>query len=119
MSERESKMHEEPKAQDALSERDAELAKRIARALDDSVDALDMEARAHLVMIRHRALTRTRNQRIAGAVAIAASLLVLVAAPWMLRQHTPEKAAEDAAYLSVDPEMLADMDMLLAIGETQ
>ncbi|HET8710020.1 MAG TPA: hypothetical protein VFM32_01495 [Spongiibacteraceae bacterium] len=113
MSEHESKVHDE------LSERDAELANRIAQALDDSVEALDADSRARLVMIRHRALARTRHQRIAGAVALAASVLVLVATPWMLRQHTQDKAVEDVAYLSVDPEMLADMDMLLAIGEPQ
>ena len=101
-----------------VSARDAELAQRIAQTLDASTAAFDADTRAHLAMMRHRALARTRNQRIA-TVALAASVLALVAMPWLLRQQPHEKTVDEAAYLSVDPEMLADMDMLAAIGETQ
>lgn len=107
------------KPNDELSVPDAELAQRIARTLDDSTDAIDADTRAQLAMLRHRALSRTRHQRFAGAVALAASVLAVIATPWMLRQQAQENRVEDIAYLSVDPEMLADMDMLLAIGEVQ
>lgn len=101
-----------------LNKRDAELAQRIAQTLDASTDALDADTREQLVMIRHRALEHTRKRRVVGAVALAASVLALAAMPWMLRQPH-EKVVDDIAYLSVDPEMLADMDMLEAIGESQ
>lgn len=103
-----------------LSKRDAELAQRIARTLDEStsVAAFDADTRTQLAMARHRALTRTRKQRFA-AVALAASILALAATPWMLRQPASKNTTDDVAYLSVDPEMLADMDMLEAIGEAQ
>ncbi|MFT3930054.1 MAG: hypothetical protein QM709_07120 [Spongiibacteraceae bacterium] len=100
-----------------LNASDAELAQRIAKTLDSSTDSFDAETRAQLAMIRHRALASTRKKRIAGAVALAASVLAVIATPWMLRQQAQEKHTEDLAYLSVEPEMLADMDMLLAIGE--
>lgn len=100
-----------------LDAADAELAARIARTLQHSSDALDADTRARLATLRHQALMRMRRQRIAGVVALAASVLAIAAMPWMLRQQAHEKAKEDTAYLSVDPEMLADMDMLLAIGE--
>lgn len=101
-----------------VSTRDAELAQRIAQTLDASTDTFDADTRAHLAMLRHRALARTRKTRIA-TFALAASVLALVAVPWMLRQQPHEKIIDEAAYLSVDPEMLADMDMLEAIGESQ
>ncbi len=113
MNEHESNLHSD------LNKTDAELAQRIAQTLDDSANAFDADARTQLTMIRHRALANTRKKRIAGAVALAASVLALVATPWMLRQQAQEKNPGDLAYLSVEPEMLADMDMLLAIGELQ
>lgn len=103
---------------DVLSARDAELAQSIAKTLDDSIDAFDADTRAQLAMMRHRALENTRRKHIIGTVALAASVLALVATPWMLRQQTQTQSGEDLAYLSVEPEMLADMDMLLAIGES-
>ena len=99
-----------------MSARDAELAQRIAQTLDASTTAFDADTRAHLAMLRHRVLARTRKQRIA-TFALAASVLALVAMPWMLHQQPQQKITDEAAYLSVDPEMLADMDMLEAIGE--
>lgn len=112
MNESESKLHNE------LSRADAELAARVAQTLDDSADAFDADTRAQLAMMRHRALENTRRKSIVGAVALAASVLALIATPWMLRQSTKNQSVEDLAYLSVEPEMLADMDMLLAIGES-
>jgi hypothetical protein len=100
-----------------LSARDAELAARLAQTLQNSTDALDADTRARLAAMRHQALTRSRTKRLVGGLALAASVLAIVSMPWMLRQQAHEKVADDAAYLSVDPEMLADMDMLQAIGE--
>lgn len=101
----------------AVSERDVELAARLAQTLQSSVDALDADTRARLAVMRHQALARSSMRRIVGGMALAASVLALVAMPWMLRQPPQNDLTEDAAYLGVEPEMLADMDMLLAIGE--
>lgn len=118
MNEHDGNLHNgESNLRSELSASDAELAQRIAKTLDSSTDSFDAETRAQLTMIRHRALASTRNKRIAGAVALAASVLAVIATPWMLRQQAQEKHTEDLAYLSVEPEMLSDMDMLLAIGE--
>lgn len=113
MSERETNL------QDELSRRDAELAARIAQTLDESAQQFDAATHEQLALLRHRALQHTRRRRYAGALALAASLLVLVATPWMLQQRQQDIGRDDAAYLSVDPEMLADMEMLQAIGEAQ
>lgn len=100
-----------------LGARDAELAARLAQTLQNSADALDVDTRARLAAIRHHALARSRTRKIVGGLALAASVLALIATPWMLRQAPQTQLTEDNAYLSVDPEMLADMDMLQAIGE--
>ncbi len=119
MNEHDSKRRDELSEHDELSARDAELAQRIAQTLQASTDALDADTRARLAALRHHALQRSRMRRVIGGLAVAASVLALVAMPWMLRHPAHEKVADDAAYLSVDPEMLADMDMLQAIGESQ
>ena len=100
-----------------LSARDVELAAHLAQTLQNSADALDADTRARLAAIRHQALLRSRARRIVGGLALAASVLAIVSMPWMLRQPPQPQVTEDAAYLSVDPEMLADMDMLQVIGE--
>ncbi len=102
-----------------LNARDNEMAQRIAKTLNESTESFDTETRAQLMMARHRALTHSRNKRAALAMALAASVLALVAAPWMLRQHASPESVDDVTYLSVEPEMLADMEMLAAIGEVQ
>lgn len=119
-------MNNEPsQSQHDLSARDAELARRLAQTLDESVDALDVQTRERLVLMRHRALSHSKKPRIAASLAVAASLLAIAAMPWMLQSHIHSNTAankplaDDSAYLSVDPEMLADMDMLQAVGETQ
>ncbi len=100
-----------------LSARDAELAARFAQTLQNSADALDVDTRARLAAMRHQALARSNTRRIVGGLALAASVLAIISMPWMLRQSPKAPVTEDTAYLSVDPEMLADMDMLQAIGE--
>jgi hypothetical protein len=111
----ESDKHREPSA------RDIELSRRIAETLDRSAAQIDAPTRARLAAIRHAALSRSRSRtrRAVAGLALAASLIAIVATPWMLQHRARVPAQGDAAYLNVDPEMLADMDMLQAIGESQ
>lgn len=105
--------------QNEPSARDSELSRRIAETLDRSTAEIDPHTRARLAAIRHDALSRSRTRRAVTGLALAASLLAIVATPWMLHRSAQKTESGDAAYLSVDPEMLADMDMLQAIGESQ
>ncbi len=109
----ESDKHREPSA------RDIELSRRIAETLDRSAAEIDAPTRARLAAMRHEALSRSRTRRAVAGLALAASLIAIVATPWMLQRSARVPAQGDAAYLNVDPEMLADMDMLQAIGESQ
>lgn len=113
--------------------KDEEFSKRLAATLDDSVDALDADTRARLAAVRRAALTRNRSRRIAAGLALAASVTALLLVPRLWTQtdarqtesalQRQELAAmnggEDIAYLSVDPQLLDDMDMLQAMDELQ
>lgn len=107
------------------SARDIELSRRIAATLDRSTAQIDAQTRARLATIRHEALSRSRTRRAVAGFALAAGLAAIIVTPLLQRnsQQTQRNAQQiqsgDAAYLSVDPEMLADMDMLQAIGESQ
>lgn len=111
----------EPSAPD-LSARDIELSRRIAATLDRSTGEIDAHTRAQLAALRHEALTRSRSRRVVLGVALAASVVAIVATPLVLHRHSSVTggvtATNDMAYLSADPQMLADMDMLLALGES-
>lgn len=105
-----------------MSLHDEEFSKRLAATLDKSVDTLDADTRARLAAMRRTALTRHHSRRVIGGLALAASLALLILVPWSLRhsgsEHNPiGGSAEDMAYLSVDPQMLEDMDMLQGLNE--
>jgi cystathionine beta-lyase/cystathionine gamma-synthase len=103
------------------SARDIELSRRIAETLDRSTAQIDESTRARLAAMRHDALShsRSRTRRAVTGFALAAGLAAIIAAPLLLQRNAQQTQRNDAAYLSVDPEMLADMDMLQAIGESQ
>lgn len=102
-----------------LNSRDGELSRRIAETLERSAAELDAPTRARLAALRHQAQSR-RRPLLAG-VALAAGVAAIAVMPWLMQRPPQQLAADsdDTAYLSVDPQMLADMDMLLAIGESQ
>lgn len=107
---------------DELSARDIELSRRIAAALNRSAGELDADIRAQLAVRRHEALSRSRSRRVVMGMALAASLVAIVATPWVLHRSAsstvPATVSSDMDYLSVDPQMLADMDMLQVLGES-
>lgn len=110
-----------------------ELPRRLSQSLDRSLDSLDTETQQALQQIRRDAL-QPRRRNLHPAMMIAASLVALVLVPWLaLRQPdvttqmatqvtTPVATDEsimpaDTGYLSEDPDLLADWEMLDAIGE--
>lgn len=101
------------------SARDSELSRQIANTLDRSTADIDAHTRARLALMRREALSRSRTRRAVVGLALAASLVAIIATPWLLQRQAPRIDGGDVAYLSVDPEMLADMDMLQTLGESQ
>jgi hypothetical protein len=106
---------------DTTSNTNDEFTQRLTQTLDRSVADLDAETRLRLAAIRREALSqskwKSRAPRWTG-LAIAASLLAVISAPWFAHRHTAP-AHDEIGYLSVDPQMLEDMDMLQAIGESR
>lgn len=102
-----------------MTEEDRRLQQTLARSLDRSLDELDEHTLQQLQQIRLQAQQPPRRAW-RPAMAVAASILLLVAIPWSLHQpsapQTPAALFTDH-YLSEDPEMLADWEMLDAIGE--
>ncbi|RLU01881.1 hypothetical protein [Ketobacter sp.] len=102
-----------------MTDEDRRLQQALARSLDRSLDELDEHTLQQLQQIRLQAQQPPRRAW-RPALAAAASILLLIAIPWSLQQPAaPEQAAAlfSDHYLSVDPELLADWDMLEAIGE--
>lgn len=107
-----------------------ELPRRLSQSLDRSLDSLDTETQQALQQIRRDILQPPRRNNLRPAMMIAASLVALVIVPWLaLRQPevAPDMAtdmttdtfdlAAENSYLSEDPDLLADWEMLDAIGE--
>lgn len=99
-----------------------ELPSRLSQSLERSLDSLDAETQQALQQIRRDALQPPRRNNLRPAMMIAALVIV----PWLaLRQPdvTPDMATDafdltaENSYLSEDPELLADWEMLAAIGE--
>lgn len=98
-------------------ERDDELNRRIAATLERSLDAIEPDALAHLAQARRHARDRRRRVRqVVGGFALAAGVAAVAITPWLSRPTVDTAAAPDMSYLSVDPQLLADMDMLEVLG---
>lgn len=106
------------------------LSQQIANTLDQSLYNLDEKTLADLTNARQHALEyHSRKRQWMGGLAIAASVAALVVVPMMnnstqvISSHPDivelDSFESDMRYLTEDPEMLFDMDMLLAIGESQ
>lgn len=100
-------------------EHDDELSRRLAATLDRSLDTIDADALARLAQARRHALDRRRRVRqVVGGFALAAGIAAVAVMPWLSKTDTPASVDHigDTSYLAVDPQLLADMDMLEVLG---
>ena len=105
------------------SGRDEQLSRQVADSLERSLDDLDEHTLAQLARARRTAVThRSYKREGMGGLAVAASVAALVVVPMVgqFDQANPQPDAQDLnmSYLQEDPHMLLDMEMLLAIGES-
>jgi ferric-dicitrate binding protein FerR (iron transport regulator) len=97
-------------------DRDETLSQRLAETLERSLDTIDADALAQLANARRHALDRRkRTRQVIGGFALAAGIAAIAVLPWLSRP-APHDIAQDQSYLTVDPQLLADMDMLEVIG---
>ena len=107
------------------------LAKAAAHSLDQSVDSMDDLTNYRLKQIRQKALTVSPEKRFSFEMnkhwAVAACLVVAVSVPSIWLIHSGSKLdAEENAFLSqelsqemsLDEQDFDDMDMLIAMGES-
>ena len=105
------------------SERDEQFSRQVADSLERSLDDLDEHTLAQLARARRTAINhRSYKREWIGGLAVAASVAALVVVPMVgqFDQANPQPDAQDLnmSYLQEDPQMLLDMEMLLAIGES-
>ncbi len=107
----------------SLSSVDQELADNIKHTLDKSLLDIDDETRLQLQQARQvalaKAMQRKKNtQRVAWiTTAAAASIAAVIILPNAQLSSTQSPESDDLSYLQVDPQLLEDMDMLMAMGE--
>lgn len=107
----------------SLSSVDQELADNIQQTLDKSLLDIDDETRLQLQQARKAALAVTmqrkkNTQRVAWiTTAAAASIAAVIILPNVQLSSTQPPEFDDLSYLQVDPQLLDDMDMLMAMGE--
>ena len=105
------------------SERDEQLSRQVADSLERSLDDLDEHTLAQLARARRTAINhRSYKREWIGGLAVAASVAALVVVPMVGQfdqtSHQPDDLDLNMTYLQEDPQMLLDMEMLLAIGES-
>lgn len=105
------------------SERDEQLSRQVADSLERSLDDLDEHTLAQLARARRTAINhRSYKREWMGGLAVAASVAALVVVPMVGQfdqtSHQPDDLDLNMTYLQEDPQMLLDMEMLLAIGES-
>ncbi len=119
-----------------MNDFEKEFSRTMLESLDQSLDEIDPSIQDELAAIRHKVLNQSEvppldevpqrhevpqlNSKNKAKqwqyYAIAASVLVLFTIPLIYLQN--EKQSESyQSYLSVDPDMLLDWDMLELIGE--
>lgn len=108
---------------ESLKPVDARLAEAVRDTLQRTAECHDPLLDAALAATRAQALAPqrprwTRAWLLAGGVALAASVAVVMVLPG-LRAPAPSSVSvvELAAMPPVDPQLLEDMDLLLALGE--
>lgn len=110
------------KPEDQIPNADEQLAIKIADALDVSLQSLDAETRASLLQARQQALASKKSistplTALAG-IAAAASIAAVVLLPGYWNDQSALEFGDEFSYLSIDPQLLEDMEMLQALGET-
>ncbi|MAR91906.1 MAG: DUF3619 family protein [Pseudomonadota bacterium] len=103
-----------------MSEAHDKLARTLAKTLDQSLEQLDQDTLQQLRAAREQAQA-TRRRLWRPALASAAALVLLVSGSWFLSQQQHPGGQQPSladSYLSEDPQMLADWEMLAAIGES-
>jgi hypothetical protein len=105
------------------SERDEQFSRQVADSLERSLDDLDEHTLAQLARARRTAINhRSYKREWIGGLAVAASVAALVVVPMVGQfdqtSHQPDDLDLNMTYLQEDPQMLLDMEMLLAIGES-
>lgn len=119
-----------------MNDFEKEFSRTMSESLDQSLDEFDPSIQDELAAIRHKVLNQSEVPQLDEVpqrhevpqlnsknkakqwqyYAIAASVLVLFTIPLIYLQN--EKQSESyQSYLSVDPDMLLDWDMLELIGE--
>jgi len=100
----------------ALASTLRETLNRAAEQHDPMLDAALAATRAQ-ALASHR-LRRPQAWLLAGGIAVATSVAVLVILPNFRAPASPSVSVVDlAAMPPVDPQLLEDMDLLLALGE--
>lgn len=119
--------HEEPAAPTGEDEK---LSRELVESLERSLDELDEQTLLQLRQARTKALEHPWHKRqVVGGLALAAGVAALVIIPmsgnFLNTANENTDAIQTASewdaqliYLQEDPQMLLDMEMLLAIGES-
>ena len=114
----------------APTEEDKKLSRQLADALERSLDDIDEQTLLQLRQARTKALEHPWHKRqVVGGLALAASVAALVIIPMsgnfvdsvnpdLDSIHAANEWDSNLSYLQEDPQMLLDMEMLLAIGES-
>ncbi|HAG93264.1 MAG: hypothetical protein CMK83_25440 [Pseudomonadales bacterium] len=101
-----------------MNDDDSRLQQQLSNTLDHSLEQLDERTLQQLQQIRQQAQRPSKRQW-RPALAMAASILLMIAVPWIM--HKPPASDPSLLlgehYLSVEPDMLADWEMLEAIAE--
>lgn len=94
-----------------------ELELQLSATLDRSLESLDQMTLAKLAAVRMRAqLRRRRGIQSVVALALAAGLAAIMVMPGLVGTEV-DNLDEGLGHLSVDPEMLATMEMLSVLGD--
>jgi len=109
------------KPEDQTHTADEQLATKIATTLDASLQSIDAETQASLLQARQQALSgrkfiSTPLAALAG-IAAAASIVAVVVLPGYWNNQSTLEFDDEFSYLSVDPQLLDDMEMLQVLGE--
>ena len=108
-----------------MTPRDRALAEAVRRTLEDASARPDSLLDAALAATRAQAAGQRARRRpptwmVAGSLALAASVAVIVVMPHLAPAPTPAVTpvtAEAMAMPSEDPQFLEDMDMLSVLGD--
>lgn len=109
------------KPEDQTPTTDEQLAKQIAQTLDTSLQSIEVEARTKLLQVRQQALSGKKSIKpqlnVLIGIAAAAGIAAVVVLPGYWSNQSSFEIEDEFSYLSIDPQLLDDMEMLQALGE--